>query len=330
MSAAFALDAGTSTTFAIRPGPDGSARILRQRTAFLDFADREPTRAVLRRLGVRAEAREGRLFVAGDAAYLLARVFEKDVRRPLRDGALASDESAARAVLESLVRALLGPAPRPNTPCAFTVPGPDPKRDRDMLFLQGAFERILAGLGYAPLPVREGLAVVLAELAASDCTGLAISFGGGMTHFCAAYRGVDALAFSIPRGGDWIDRRAAQALGYLPPEVCAVKESGMDLRSPHGRIEEAIAIYARHLVRWVTEEIHAALSRSGGAPQFHAPVPFVLAGGLCLLKGFVEMFTDEWERAGVPIAIERTFRAAEPLTSAVRGASCAAAILQTA
>lgn len=308
------IDIGTTKVLAAVP-----RGCPRERNAFLDLKKSAATRGVLQRLGICYEEHPGRIHVVGDDAFLLAQVFDKDTRRPMRDGMLDPREESALAVIEALVRRVLGTAPEPLTPCGYTVPAPPVDRDADVLYQQSAFERILRDLGYAPVPVREGLAVVLSELESSDFTGIGVSVGGGMVNVCVAYKGVEAVGFSTTRGGDWIDRRVAQALGYLPPEITAVKEQGVNLRSPGGRVEEAVAIYTRHLIRYTAEKIAEAFHALDAVPAFGGALPVAVAGGVSQMPGFIDVLREDLARVTLPVEAGEIRLAGDPVAAPALG-----------
>jgi hypothetical protein len=316
------LDVGTTRIIAGRwaTGPSGVRPAFRAaRNAFLDLRHTEMARRMLERLRIPFVEMDGRLCVMGDEAFGLANVLERDTRRPMSDGVISPREGEALGVIRRLAERLMGPPAAPGEPCTFSVPADPIDGETDVLYQRGSVERILRGLGYAPHALREGLAVVYAELADEGYTGVGISCGGGMFNVCLAYKGVEALSFSTVRGGDWIDQRAAQALGMTPAAVCAVKEGGFDLRAPRGRVEEALALYTRHLVRWTLEALARKFESRDVLPAFGRPVPMVLAGGMARAPGFAPLFVDELRSIRLPLAVSRLGISRQPITSAARG-----------
>jgi hypothetical protein len=90
---------------------------------------------------------------------------------------------------------------------------------------------------------------------------------------------VPALTFSTSRGGDWVDRSVAKAIGMPEAQVCAVKERGMHLYRPEDPVEGAVAIYYRHLLQDLFETFRRKIGESEWVPSFTKPVDIVCAGG---------------------------------------------------
>ena len=167
--------------------------------------------------------------------------------------------------------------------------------------------------------VDEGYAVVLSELADKDFTGIGISCGAGLVNVCASYKSMPVLSFSVGRGGDWIDKNAATALGIVSSNIMAIKEQGIDLKKPATREEEAIAIYYRSYIRFFWESISRMFAIKGSAPQFTEPVEIVFAGGSSMPGGFLEVAKEELKMVDLGIPVGNVRRANEPLLSVSRG-----------
>ena len=70
------------------------------------------------------------------------------------------------------------------------------------------------------------MAIIYAETAKEGFSGLAMSFGSGMTNVALAINTIEGLSFSIARGGDWIDGGASRSIGSTQARICAIKEKG--------------------------------------------------------------------------------------------------------
>lgn len=314
-----ALDVGT--TKIVAGGWEGGRlpALRRARNAFLDLKAGDLTHRMLAKLAIRRAEWRGRLMVLGDEAFELADVLERDIRRPLIDGAVSTEEPDALAVVRALVRRLLHPASAPGEACTLAVPADPTDGEGDVLYRIGAVEDIVRELGYQPHRVREGLAVVFSELGGDDFTGVGISCGGGMFNVCLAYKGVEALSFSTIRGGDWIDRHAARALGMTPAEVCVAKERGMDVAHPRGRVEQAVALYTRHLVRRTLASLGRRFESRELMPAFGRAVPVVLAGGVARTGGFLELFRQEQAEASLALEVSEVRLSRRPLMAVAYG-----------
>ena len=87
--------------------------------------------------------------------------------------------------------------------------------------LNGVFQEI----GYKNINVMtEGLAVVYSELAETQYTGIGMSFGAGMCNIVYSFMGMPVFAFSLSRGGDWIDEHAAKHTDETNNVITAIKE----------------------------------------------------------------------------------------------------------
>jgi hypothetical protein len=314
-----AVDLGTTKIAVARQGAEGKLEIRRERNAFLDLKKNVFARRMLGRLGIEFVEPNGRILVMGDAAFELANAFERETRRPFRQGVISASEPEAVPVLKALLERVVGPARPSGIPCVFTLPANPIDSDRDVLYQQGAMEGLLEALGYKPYAVGEGMAVVLSELEDEAFTGIGISCGGGMFNIAVAYKGVEALSFSITRGGDWIDQSVAHVLGMTAAEVCGVKEGGMDLRSPRDRVEEAIYIYTRALLRYALESIAKELASLDVLPSFNRPIVLACGGGAAMMAGFVEAFGEELSKVRFPLRIREVAISSEPIYAVARG-----------
>ena len=198
--------------------------------------------------------------------------------------------------------------------------------DNNVVYHEGLFSGLLNKLGYTARSINEAHAVIFAELADSDFTGIGLSFGGGMANACVAYKSIPCLSFSVARGGDWIDRNVAQVLGVKRSKATYIKERGVDIRDPKNREEEAVAIYYRTLISYVLENIKRRFEHGQNMPTFNEPIDIACAGGTSLVGGFIEVFRDEFAKTDFPIPVGRIFRAEDALTAVAKGCLVAAAI----
>jgi len=318
------LDIGTANILAAVRDAKGGIVVRCERNAFLDILGDVHSRSMLTRLNVPYVVHENSLIVLGGAAFELANVFGRPTRRPMKDGLISSQEKEALPMMQMIIKKVLGEPNSPNEPCFFSVPAESVDRENNIVYHQGLFHGMLSKLGYNPSPMNEGHAVTFAELAAEDFTGIGISFGGGMVNVCVAYKTIPALTFSVARGGDWIDQNAATVLG-LPSSKCTfIKESGMDMRAPKGREQEAIVIYYRNLISYTINNIRNRLLAGRDLPNFTDPVEIVCAGGTSMIQGFIEVFREEVQKVKFPIAVKNVRMAKEPLNSVSQGCLVAA------
>jgi len=313
------LNVGTvNISAAARRKGTGETAVNIQRNAFLDVRDNAFARK-LSKYGIDYLVRGERGYVVGDPAFELATLFEKSVRRPMKEGMMSADEPDALLVVKHLVEEVLGPPQQGGEICVFSVPGDPIDDDRNFIYHRSALESVLSNAGYTPRPMLESHLIVLGELGEQDYTGIGVSCGGGMVNVCVAYKSVPTLSFSTLRGGDWIDGSAAAAIGLPAALVCAIKEGGMDLRSPKGRVEEAIVIHYRHFIQHTLQLMKRKMEGAQSMPTFVRPVDLIFSGGTAMIPGFIELFREEFGNVDFPIEVAEIRLAANPLKAAAEG-----------
>jgi len=258
-------------------------------------------------------------YVIGDPAFEFANIFDKSIRRPMKEGMISSDEPDAPLIVSHLVEELLGPPQKAGEICVYSVPGDPVDPDRNFIYYRSSLESALQNMGYTPRPMLESHLVVFAELKDQEYTGVGLSCGGGMVNVCVAYKGVPTLSFSTSRGGDWIDASVASAIGLSAPRVCTIKEGDMDLRNPKGRVQEAIVIYYRHFIQYTLEMMKQKMDGAQNLPTFVKPIHLVLGGGSSLMTGYTELFREEFDKVEFPIEVAEIRLARNPLNAVAAG-----------
>jgi hypothetical protein len=321
------LDVGTVNVCAAAK-PKGAAETVFniQRNAFLGLRGDALAQEFLPKLGLDYVLRGDRAYIVGDAAFNLATLFEMNTRRPMMEGMLSPQEPEALVMVNHLVTELLGAPRKAGEICVYSVPGDSVEGERSFIYHRAALEIVIRNLGYTPRPMVESHLIVFAELKEQEYTGIGISCGGGKFNVCLSYKGVPALAFSTPRGGDWIDASVAEAIGMPAPRVGAVKESEMDLLKPKGRVEEAIAIYSRHLIQYTLEQLRQKMGEANCLPTFTKPIDMICAGGTSMARGFIEILREEVKKGGLPIGVGNIRRAKDPQRAVAAG--CVQAALE--
>jgi hypothetical protein len=143
-----------------------------------------------------------------------------------------------------------------------------------------------------------------------------------MCNVALAYQTMEGLSFSLVRGGDWVDQRAAKALGSTAARVCSIKEKGVNLAKPEGKEAEAIALYIRSLVRYCLENIVEQFTKVQSKIDLPEPIPFVISGGTTKAIGFLDIFKQEFEsikKKNFPIEISEIRAATDPMTAVADG-----------
>lgn len=317
------LDVGTAFIYAAQKvGDEVTFRI--ERDAFMEIPYSDHLKTILERDDVRYIEKDGQLYAIGNGALRFANLFQRSVRRPLERGVISPKEKEALPIIKLIIENVLGGHRHPGEIVYYSMPAEPIDADFDVLYHQHIINGFLSGLGYTPKPINEGLAVVYAELAEENFTGLGLSFGGGMTNVCLANLSVPVVTFSIARGGDWIDRQVARVVNQPVSAVTAWKESNLSLDKKEylSRIEEALSIYYDILLEYVVGHLKQELEAS--AVHLEKPLSVVVAGGAAKPNGFLKRFQEALARAELPFEVGRVFPASQLLHSVSKGALIAA------
>ena len=313
------LDIGTMNLVSARRGPKGVVT-KRMRDVFLDLPPN--AKKMLKLSQTSFVEREDDVVILGDAALETANVFGKEPRRPLKAGLVSPEESDSLEILGLLIKEVLGPPKVKNEVCYYSVPAaPIDQPEKDIIYHRAVFERIVAECGYRGIASNEGMGIIYAETAADQFSGIALSFGSGMTNVALAINTIEGLTFSVARGGDWMDQGAAQSTGSTQARVCAIKERGIDLTNPQGRVQEALAFYYRALIDYAIDQIEERFKSVATQFALSKPIPIIVSGGTSKAGGFMDLFNEVFEakRKRFPIEISEVRHAAEPLNAVAMG-----------
>jgi hypothetical protein len=88
---------------------------------------------------------------------------------------------------------------------------------------------------------------------------------------------------------------------------------------PRDRAEEAICIYYRNLIQYTLENIRERFEQSQSMPTFSEPISVVCAGGTSMVKGFIDVFREEFQRVNLPIDVKEVRMAKDPLHTVAHG-----------
>jgi len=314
------LDIGTMNIVSARRQSGGSVDTNRVRDAFLDL--NQSAKEMLKLSGVNyIDQGEDGIVVVGDAAMEMANVFGREARRPLSQGLISAGEMDALDVLGVMIKSVLGEPKKAGEACYFSVPAAPVDADRDVVYHQGVFDRIVSECGYTAYASNEAMAIIYAEAAGDGFSGLGISFGSGMCNLALAVSGVEGLCFSVARGGDWIDAGAAKAIGSTQSRICALKEQGVDLMDPQGREAEALALYYKSLITYCIDQTASEFGKIKDRFSLPRPIPIIVSGGTSLAKNFLPFFEQVFEkkRKRFPIEISEIRHASDPLNAVARG-----------
>lgn len=264
-----------------------------------------------------------KLLVLGDEALDTANLFNREARRPMSGGMIASGELDAQSVIGLMIKKVLRTPTVEKEKCYYSIPAPAiDVPDSDVSYHSAIIGKILEELKYSPEPANESLAIVFSECSKEDFSGIGISYGCGMTNICLAYKTMSALEFSYNKGGDWVDKGAAKAVGTTSAKICSIKESkGFSIIDPKTREEEAIGLYLQNLIDYTIKNIIQQFSKVRREIVVPKAIPIVVSGGTSLAGGFLDKFKERFEhyKKDFPIEISEIRAATNPLMAVATG-----------
>jgi hypothetical protein len=288
------------------------------RDAFLDLP--ASAKKVLKLSGADYIEADDEILLLGDQAMELAALFGREARRPLSAGLVSAGEMQGLDVLGFMLKSIAGPPQIPNEVCYYSIPAaPVDDPDKDVIYHKRVFERILTEQGYSAFPSNEAMAIVYSEAAGDGFSALSFSFGSGMTNVALGYNAIEAMSFSVSRGGDWLDSGAAKAVGGTAARMCSIKEAGLDLNSPKSREEEAIVFYYRELVDYALDWSAKEFRSRGLGQTVTKPIPIIVSGGTSTPTGFLDLFREVLAKKKMPLQITEVRAASEPFDAVARG-----------
>ncbi len=317
------LDVGTAFIYAAeKVGDEIVFRI--ERDAFFDIPLSDHIKEIFGRDSVKYIRKGDQLYVVGNGALRFANLFQRNVRRPLERGVISPQEKDALPIVQLMIESAIGSHGHAGETVYYSVPSQPIDADFDVLYHQHIISGFLSGLGYAPKPINEGLAVIFSELAEENFTGLAFSFGGGMVNVCLANLSIPVVSFGIARAGDWIDKQVAYAINEPISTVTGWKESYLDLdkRENLSRIEQALSIYYDILLDYVVGHLKTEFEKV--AVHLEKPLAVIVSGGTAKPNGFLKRFQETLQRFQLPIELGEIRLASQPLHSVTKGALIAA------
>jgi len=307
------LDCGTS--YYIASTEDS---IKKQRNAFLTVdGDIATVKRMLKRQRIPYVEKSGKIHIIGQHAFNYAQIFSQaELKRPMKSGLLNPKEKDALPVLSSIINELLGKPKKEGEVCVYCVPSKPIDADREVSYHEDVLGTIIEGVGYKAQKVEEAVAIGYEGLVDNNLTGISISMGAGMCNIAVMYSGMTALSFSVSRGGDWVDQNTSADTGVPIPKVTATKENSSTLDLSKSQISNiyeedsaeanvliALRSYYGALVNYLLTNLKHQFENAEKVPQFQEPVPIVIGGGTSLVKGFMEVFMEQFNQDEFPIPV---------------------------
>jgi hypothetical protein len=297
----------------------------RQLNAFVSLPFSKILESTLQQEGILHIVEGSRILAFGNRCDEFANMFGGITRRPMSTGLLNPEEPQGLKIIGLLIEHLCGAAKKGEKIC-FSLPTSPDSTGNDLVYHEESVREILEDLGYEVTSVNEGQAIVFAELKDSHFTGIGISFGGGLCNVCLAYLGMPVVSFCTTRAGDYIDQKVAAAIGETPTTVRLYKESNEFSLGGRlsGRIDHALAIYYRNVIREVVRRLEEELAATRRLPRLTRPIPVVFAGGTAEVKGFQAKLRGAIMDANLPIEISKVERARSGMNGTAKGTLLAA------
>jgi actin-like ATPase involved in cell morphogenesis len=251
---AYGLDIGTSRIVVATSSNAREART--ELNAFVAVPCSEMAENVLKHKQMVYERNCKNIYVYGNDSDFFASFLNTDARRPMRDGLLNPHEDQSQHIMQLIIQRLV-PRARKGETLFFSVPGKGEGVNGKLVYHEAVLRSFLQSLGYTAKSLNEGQAVVFSELQDENFTGIGISCGGGMCNVSVSFMAMPMITFSVPKGGDYIDRNVAEVMGEPnTTKIRIEKEEGLDLsRQPKGDIERALHIYYEDVINTMIERL---------------------------------------------------------------------------
>jgi hypothetical protein len=323
-------DAGTFTLICSKRGENNEVKSRKEINAFLEIPlDNRFTFNMLKKAKVPLIERDKIAYVVGEAAVNLAYTLQLELRRPMKDGCLNPSEKDAFRILSIMTHSLIGEVQGDKEVLCYSVPANAVNAETDADYHQKVLEDIFKkykvnNKTLQAFPVNEGLALVFAELAHKNYTGLGISCGGGMINFCYSIFSQPVFCISSVNSGDWIDRMAAKATGETSTVINREKMKVDLLRQPTNLIERAIQSQYRIMIEKTVQSIKKAILDAGNKVRTQEPLDLVIGGGTASPNGFEQIFKETLQQANFPLPLGEIIKPKDHLYSVARGCLIAA------
>ena len=331
------LDCGTS--FYIAATED---KIKKQRNAFLTVdGEVKQVKLMLKRQRIPFVEKAGKIHIVGQHAFNYAQIFStSELKRPMKSGLLNPTEKDALPVLNAIIGELLGDAKDGET-CVYCIPSKPIDVQREVSYHEDVLRTIIEQYGYSVKKIEEAVAIGYEGLVDTQLTGVAISMGAGMCNIAVMYQGMTALSFSVSRGGDWIDENVSMDTGVSKAKVTNIKETSntLDLSSANyqniyeedtdeANVLIAIRSYYGALVNYLLTNLKVQFEGVENVPNFPEAVPIVIGGGTSLVKGFLDVFNEQFDQNDFPIPISEIIHIEDAHTAVARGCLSEAQLIE--
>jgi hypothetical protein len=314
------LDIGSSHIIAAQSRRD-HIHSVKQLNAFFTVPKSKFAERILSKNEVLYFESEGLFCIYGYAADNFANMFNANSRRPVRKGILSASEEEGIRVIQAVTNSLIKKPKKFGEILCFAIPGEPLNGTGSVVYHESTLKTFLGKMGYTPLSINEGMAIVMSELGDDDYTGIGISMGGGMCNICLSYLSYPVITYSIQEAGDYIDAMVGMSVGVSATRVKSQKEAELDLsREPRDRITAALHVFYENLIHKLLESLQRIFNSTDQIPKISRPIPIVLSGGTAMPKGCREGFEKALKTIKLPIEISSVRLASDPLNTTAKGA----------
>ena len=352
---AVGIDYGTAIVVIARKNKEGKTVVQSERNCFIGMDKEFGEMINLDEYNyvVDEENGEERIYIVGKDAIKLDNLQpSKDaegnristLRRPMSKMVINSKtDKKAIKMLKHISQGLIGPPQYPGEICVLSIPASSLDGSVKNTFHSSMCEGFISELGYETIPLNEALAVVYATNPSIETedegkinfTGIGVSFGGGGSNGCVAFRGKDTIRLSVAKGGDWIDEQVASVTSLTSSQVTVLKEKAsregiLDLSKPY--IEDsgehdpeaiqALLIFYKNLITSVVTEFKKAFVKE--KLTFDQSLEVVISGGTSKPPGFDKLVEKCIEEVSWPFKIKGVRQAQDPLSATAVGCLTAA------
>lgn len=314
------LDIGTSH-IVVAQNKRNYIETIQELNAFFTVPSAKFAKDILNQKEVMYYEQENQYYIFGYSAESFANMFNVNTRRPMKDGFLSPNEEEGLSVIQAILNSLIKKPIKFGEILCFVIPGEPLDGTGSVVYHESVIKKFISSLGYSPLSINEGMAIVVSELSEDDFTGLGISMGGGMCNVCLSYLSFPVITYSMQMAGDYIDAMAGTAVGEPATKTKAIKEEQLDLtQEPKDRVLTALNIFYDELIFKLLESLQRVLTSTENIPKIKAPIPIVLSGATAMPKGCKEKFESMLKNVSLPVEISTVRLAEDLLCTPAKGA----------
>lgn len=326
------LDAGTMFLVGARQEKD-NVQYVSQRNCFMIIEEGEGIEEMLTSSGAKIVKIGNKLNVLGEDAIVFSNLLssfgatEASLKRPMKDGVLNSqEEKNSISVLSSLIEGVIGKPRHEKEICVFSAPSNPINSDKNNIFHGAMLSQILSKLGYEPIVLNEGLAVIYSENptmtqdgSEMPMSGIALSLGAGQVNVCMAIRGYPVVEFSMVGSGDYIDKQVSIISGKSVSTVTKIKETKLDFNNIDysDMVIAGLEIHYSDLLKNILKNFSKKFNESGKSYEF--PVEIVISGGTAKPNGFEKKFNEILSGMDLPFKVKKVKMAGDLMNSVAKG-----------